>query len=337
LAAINYSDILQVLRQQPSPTTSREDPTFTYADTARGSSDPNTAKSQFVQGLAQNTIVVPPDLPIFFFGMSIQEYRRDSWDKIANLVPKARVLFPLPMSIIEARNVSYDQTPLGLLGGLGYDAILKGVQTFDGSASTALTDLAKQIAVAGTTSTIPAAVLNGLDAAGLEGVKNSVLSAAGLAINEYMTVMLKGPAYGEYTFQWQFSPNSREESDALKAAILHLKNAQAPSLVGHGTAFFGWPHVFRNRFYCRDTGPGTDDISTWLYRMKPSVLTGCSVDYTPSNIPAFKRGTGGAPESVKIMLQFHELEFWVHRGSNAPLSGGGNAAYPGPDVFYGAA
>ena len=127
---------------------------------------------------------------------------------------------------------------------------------------------------------------------------DAAYAAFGVAPNQFLTVMLKGPQYKKHEFSWKLSPRNEQESEAVRKIILTLNNAIAPGVTG---AYFTFPKVFEIKF---------NPNENVLYKFKPAVIESMSVNYAPSGAPAFYRRTN-APDSVELRLQFLELEFWL--------------------------
>jgi hypothetical protein len=123
-------------------------------------------------------------------------------------------------------------------------------------------------------------------------------AALGVAPNQFLTVLLKGPAYKKHDFTWTLSPRNRAESENIRQIIYFLKGAM---LVRRPTlGFFLPPKIFTPKFNKNDN---------YLYKFKPCVLENLSVNYSPSGAPAFYSQTG-APDAVELKLSFLEIEFW---------------------------
>ena len=153
------------------------------------------------------------------------------------------------------------------------------------------------------------------------------MAAAGLSVNQFMTVMLKGPEYKQRRFAWRFSPQSEQETNNLKFIIRLLNNSMAPSLAGIGSAFWAWPKILKPKFV---HSSGEYTLMQNTYGMKPSVITDFSVNYTPNgNFSPFARTR--APTSVDLMITLMELEFWLagdFNDTNATTNSQGSSWIP---------
>lgn len=128
-------------------------------------------------------------------------------------------------------------------------------------------------------------------------------ASAGLAQNEFLTMLFKGPTYKKFNIAWKLSPKNATESQTLNKLLITLKNAQAPSINGAGF-LFNYPKVFWISFKYKSSD------NNYLYKFKPAMLETLMVNYSGGGIPGFYKDTG-APESVIIDCAFTEVEFWL--------------------------
>lgn len=288
-------------------------PTVTAADNVPTTSTPSTTIPQARAGEQLVEARVPLDTPPYYTLIKINHYKRQSWREVGALDLESGVIFPFPQTMVDNQNLSYEIQPLGTLAGMGFDAISSAVNG-NWSLENVKSQISKQFTASQQANNISAIVAAGgdiagaiaADAAGRYG--DAVLAAAGISVNDFMTVMFRGPNYHRRDFMWRFSPRSAAEADALRRAILILKTAAAPSLAGFtGSAFFGWPRIFQVEF--RNVDPNVD-MGLNTFRMKPAVCTDVSVNYTPDGVWAPNRAQ--KPQSVEIRLAFLELEYWLN-------------------------
>jgi hypothetical protein len=134
-------------------------------------------------------------------------------------------------------------------------------------------------------------------------ITGAVQALSGLAPNEFLTMLFKGPSYKKFTLQFLISPNTPKQSEAFREMVVRFKNSMSPSLTALG-AVFKYPNVFQISFN-KTTGSGP-----FLYEFKPAVLESFTVDYAPANVPSFYTGTD-EPESFVLNMDFCEIEFWL--------------------------
>lgn len=258
----------------------------------------------------------------YWLQLDIHKYSRTSWVQVGTLEILRTIVLPLPQMMIDNHSVSYEVQPIGLIGSgiLGAKGLIDSAGNLSQDAIVSALKTAGQGALEGTSGFFLQQILQNSEKAGAlfagsigaqaarQGV-NGVLAAVGVAINEFMTVMLRGPNYKRRDFQWKVSPKSLDETKALKDIEATLNDSMAPRLVGPASAFFGWPLVFRPSFkISQKPFPGID-LALTTFAMKPCVLTDASFNYTGAGQPAFFRG--GGPIDTEIRLSFLELELWL--------------------------
>lgn len=247
-------------------------------------------------------ITLPSDRPPYYFKIDVFEYERKSWRELGSSNLLGSVVLPIPTSIIDNHAVSWSGEEIGIMGAGAGGVVdwINGGMSWPGQddllsgGTDALSRGGKQFA-----GNILGRMAPGIGA----GVENRL----GVAINNYLTMMLKGPTYKEHDLTWSISPNSEEESRRLVALHKLLNDAAAPDIFGYGSAFFAYPRIFRLSFNHDDS---STDMGKILFRFKPSVLATSSWNFTPMNVPAFY-AKSHAPETVQFSLKFVELEFWL--------------------------
>lgn len=297
--------------QTPDPTDGRVG-SSTPASISSGDrtlSDPTAAMARQSASRELSRLTYPADTPPYFLQISVQEYSRKSWRQIADVNPLASVVLPVPGNLIDGQTVDWEGDELGLAGSIAMNG-LSGAGESLGGVKGAL----------GSVERLAGRVAGGVGSALFPGAVGGVLSAQGIAINNYLTMMLKGPTYKRHDFTWVLSPRTPDESTALARIRRLLLDAQAPDLEAMG-AFFKYPCVFNLSF-----NHSSADMTQNLYGFKPCVLTSAVFNHAPNSVPAFFSRTK-MPESIAIRLEFTELEFWLRGdyGSEAfgPSTGGG--------------
>jgi hypothetical protein len=257
----------------------------------------------------------PDDTPPYYFCLTVNDYSRASWVSVGKLNEVARIILPLPREMVDNFNIRYAIEPLGYAGAVGFDTLSGDFsnaawQAAIGTALSGSSQLAQRVGAAGN------AFTKGAQAA---------LGAAGLAVNDFMTVMLKGPDYKRRDFIWRLAPKNAQETSDLRRIIQMINNAMAPSIWGYGSTFFQWPKIFKPSFVFN----GIDMLLAMnTFGMKPSVITDFSINYTPNGVFAPFASTKG-PGSVDIRIAFMELEYWLGNGQNGSVGGDFSDGMPG--------
>jgi len=248
----------------------------------------------------------PLDTPLYYMSMGIAEYSRANWASVGQLKTLTTIVLPLPAQLVDVQQVAFPEKEIGQ-GGRG---ILAGAGYLRGQNQINAKDLGGGLVGAASTEAVHVA-----DTAMKAAVGNrlapdlaATLSAAGAAINNFLTVRLDGLRYMRHRFSWTMSPRNAAESRAIGAIVVALKNAQAPS-VHVGSSFFTWPQIFQLQFK-NQLGV---DMGVRLFGFKPAVLESAVFNYAPGATPAFF-GDTRYPEGVTVQLDFLELELWL-RGS----------------------
>jgi hypothetical protein len=130
---------------------------------------------------------------------------------------------------------------------------------------------------------------------------------AGIAPNEFVTLLFKGPTYKKHRLSWKLLPSSFDESIIIRDIVIKLNNLAAPGLSSNGF-LFDFPYLVYPSYR-----PNAD----WMYKFKPCVITAVETDFAPTRIPAFytsrKQNSNEAnpPEAVTITIELTEIEFWL--------------------------
>lgn len=129
------------------------------------------------------------------------------------------------------------------------------------------------------------------------GAASTVAGMAGVAINPFLWMMFKSPAFKEFTLTWTFAPNNEQESNLLASIIRNFKINSLPSASG---AFYEYPDVALIRLFPNDV---------FTFKFKPCAVQSVQVDYTGGGVPSFF--ANGAPTIVNLTLFLKEIELWT--------------------------
>lgn len=268
----------------------------------------------------------PLDTPMYYTRIEVCQFARRTWASVGTLTAENTIVLPVPEQVIDALSQQFATVPIGLVGAAGMG--LFGSSSVKNAAAGAVNGIAEALAAGGVR----------LGKAGLDILTNGKLSPAvdgflasqGLTLNDFLTVLYKGPDYKQFRFSWNLTPRTVQESQVIKQIEYVLKNAQAPSWNGGAGAFFAWPRVFRISF----GRPGVD-MGDRLFRFKPAVARAMAFNYAPGGVPSFYGGgsdtngnwqASGYPESVRLEAVFEEVELWVNdAGKQNAYTGASNA------------
>ncbi len=263
-----------------------------YAATlaAQGSSNPNQVIAATTAD-SGGTLQVVNDQTPYFLQVDISDYHRTSWNDVGQFVANTSVILPMPVNIGTRQSVQWDKKKLGLGGAAAISGLNGNLNPFKGvDPSTA------------------AGALIGKTATTFAGgnVVNGGLAYYGLAENSFEVLTMICPTLKEYTFRFELSAKTPQESYNLQSLFNILSGAAAPGL-GDGAAsmFFTFSKMVMLTFH----GPQST-LEGQLFAFKPAVIVDLAWDFAPQGQPSFYAGTG-APESIVLQLSLTELEFWL--------------------------
>jgi hypothetical protein len=245
--------------------------------------------------------------------MALQFYRyqfkNDSFQK---RVLHNTILLPVPIQLVEALNIQYNESSLGAIRGQLSDLAGRGdIEGAAGLGATLLTTTAKNVGamvtggISGLKDSIREAGSSlgiGLLAAGKFGRGGTGAVAAGLnrffgsAPNPMITTLFQGVGLRSHSFNWKLAPSSQLESDALAAILDSLR---ASALPGRGLANFTLNFPDECEIYIMGTN------TKYMYHFKTAIIKTMSTNFAPDGVLSFF-GTTGAPTAVTLDLQLGE-------------------------------
>ena len=240
---------------------------------------------------------------IIFTVYETKREARNSQDKTKAI---ARITLPMTQELQVSYNAGYANPDLGGVMAAAISAVEKMAKPVgEGAFSDKVIEVGKSIG--GLVKEAPAAVVN--QALGLLGSAGgvAVATAFGVARNPHKATLFEGTDFRSHSFSFRFSPVRASESDAIKNIIQIFKYHMHPGYVegeiaGAGNHFFTTPEFFEIEL----SNKGKYTVSDY----RTCVLKGMSVNYQPSNYPAYARvaGSDPAPMEVIMNLEFQETE-----------------------------
>ncbi len=255
---------------------------------------------------SSNNVYYPLEIPKYYLRLEVSNYSRASLLRLGTLVTIGNIILPLPHVLIDAHNVSYDAKPFG--PGVGAFLTARGGPGRPDNVLSASQPIERQFQELGV-------AFGGAAQSILGSLVGTILNPAqaflGIAPNRFLTVLLEGPAYKEFTLTWRFSPKTEQESEALRIIRRDLNNYMSPGL-GVGGLVFRFPKIFKISIMPN---------SKYMYKFKPAVIKGFHCNYTPGGQAAFYKARPGtdnlpAPEGIDMALTFLELEYWLEGDYN---------------------
>ena len=220
----------------------------------------------------------------------MSDYYRPSIFKAPKININSQVTLPIAANLVDTQRVTYAEESLGALVGAAAEGAQPG-----------------QIAAGALLRGAVGGIERGLSVLGAGAAVPAVLQQFGVAANPFLTVMFKSPQFKRHQFAWRLSPNSRDETEALKRIIDRFRWASLPRALGSvGGAFLTYPNIVNVKFIPNEE---------YMYVFKPCVIDSVSVAYAPNNIPAFF-GRSQAPVEVELTLSLLEVEYWVQNHFN---------------------
>ena len=128
--------------------------------------------------------------------------------------------------------------------------------------------------------------------------------------NPRSELLFQKPAQRTFSFDFDFSPRTAEESESVYNIIQTFKRHAYPSL-SHGGVFYNFPSEFQIEYYKCTVDPKTGEVSSvvendWLNRLTRCALQSIVVDYSPHG--SYQTFENGAPTQMKLTLEFGEME-----------------------------
>lgn len=211
---------------------------------------------------------------------------------VAKNLTQAHIALPLPENIQDTLNLNYETTDLG--------AVAAGVKTgqavsgalANGNITDAMSTLAGRLPGDATFLARTLAQLSG-------PVAGALNISQGNVPNPFTTAIFKSVELRRHNFNFRLVPETPEDSVVIRDIVNRFKLESLPKRQGN---FLKMPSEVEIEFF------GTNA----LFGMSRCVIQGITVNYNPSNQPAFFKNSGsglfGAPQAVELQLQISEIE-----------------------------
>jgi hypothetical protein len=209
----------------------------------------------------------------------------------AKNITDAHIALPLPENLQETLNLNYDTVDLGAVAaGIATGEAVSGALE-KGGPGAALGTFAGRL---GGDAKFLARTL-----AQISGSVGGALSiAAGNVPNPFTTAVFKNVELRRHNFNFRLVPETPEDSQVIQSIINKFKSESLPRREGN---FLKMPKEVEIEFF------GTNA----LFGFGRCVVQGITVNYSPSNQPAFFKNDGGlvgAPQAVELQIQLSEVE-----------------------------
>lgn len=124
-------------------------------------------------------------------------------------------------------------------------------------------------------------------------------AAAGLALNPFLWMLFKQPAFKEYNFTWILTASNEEESNDIRTVINYLKENMLP---GQAFPLYTYPNIALIKFLPNDK---------FMFRFKPCAVQSVAVDYTTAGPSFFKKTE--APTIITLSVSLKEIDLWTQQ------------------------
>lgn len=230
--------------------------------------------------LTESPVMSFPD-PVgeYYMSMEFQSYSRPSPQMEAIFRRFKKIVLPVPRDLKESIELNVDAKAQGAAGGIAD----LGIDLLRGAGARAGGEFAIAYSYA---------------AQAVEGLGEMLGQALGAVPNPHLQAIFSGVEMRSHTFQWTFAPRNPQESRNLKAIINEIKKNSLPAYSTQGTAALQYPPMVELK------------IMPWennLIRFKKCLVKSVSVNYAPSGLPSFFRGTR-EPTMIQLEIQFLETE-----------------------------
>jgi len=223
-----------------------------------------------------------------YISFSFREYRRRSIFEQPFLEDIGMIRLPIPNNLIDAQEVNYNQTDNSLIGGAIIENMLTGTKN--------VADIARNITAAGRVAG------GGVAAAAIaSAAPDRLLQLGGLVQNPFLTVLFKSPTFKRYQFSWTLAPDNPQEAEIMANIINKFKYHQLPGL-SHATAgtLLSYPDMAIVQLFPDDR---------YLFKFKPCVIEGVTINYTPGGQPSFT--SIDSPNLAILTISILEIEYWT--------------------------
>ena len=210
----------------------------------------------------------------------------------AKNITQAHIALPLPENIQDALNINYETADLGMVAaGIASGQAVSGAME-SGGVGAALQTLGSRLPGDAEYLARSAAQLAGPIGAGINTVMGNVP-------NPFTTAVFRSVELRRHMLNFKLVPETPQDSEIIKRIVNRFKKESLPA---GGGAFLPMPSEVQVDFF------GTNA----LYAFGRCVIQGVTVNYNPSNAPAFYKNAGqgliSAPQAVELQLQLSEIE-----------------------------
>lgn len=258
-----------------------------------------------IAALSPQNYVFPSDLTQkFWIRFNFKKYNRDA--NVGAAYASDTIRLPIPSNLLDNYSIQYNVVSLGALGGTNANIVNDFVNDLGGQFGNDKEAAFRNLGSAINTQLLnseTAGVLARRAASGFsDAVGTTIDQVQGNILNPYATQAFQGVDFKQHEFSWKFSPRDPNESQALMFIIQKFKFHAAPQLSNNGMRM-SYPSICTPELYTGTAG------NKYLFPFKPCFITAVNVNYAPSGVPSFFKGTNAPTEvELRISLRENELE-----------------------------
>lgn len=257
----------------------------------------------------------------YYSSITLYDYKRPNMMDTAKPAKYQTIYLPLPDGLRDVTQAEWGDASQGALGTLFQNkgGIASGATD---AIAAALLGSAGSIASSAKTAILGTSTLGQMTSSAIDNmIPPESLTAfvqqtidGGAAQNPNPTQIFRGPSLRSYSLGWTFAPRSRVESQNAKLIIKALKQASLSTpRYNNSMAIMAYPQLAQVNFYPWDNNSGSNKHG-WspnsIIRYKISAITSVSVNYAPSNVPAFN-ADDERPAIITVNVDFKETEYMV--------------------------
>lgn len=231
----------------------------------------------------------------YWIRFNFKEYDRASVGSTANFISGDSIRLPTPANLLDNYSLQYNTTNLGALGGVGAEKVAEILNSTSASPQE-IYNTARGVNEVLFSQEMVGVMLRRAAGALSDSVQTSIDQITGNILNPYATQAFQGVDLKSHQFTWRFSPRDPQESNQLRFIINKLKFHSAPVTSNSGLRM-KYPSVVVIEIY----------NGGYLFPFKPCFISGITVNYAPSGVPAFFKGTN-APTEIELSMSLREIE-----------------------------
>lgn len=267
-------------------------------------------KQEKAKEFGPRTVTFPMEERPHYMQLTFTEYVNTDPEVNKLAVPQDKIvkhlILPIPAQLADGYNIRHAGTEFGVLGALAFSsgrAISNVLDKIDTTYGATLEDITNKFQGASTTG-LGKAILRriaSLDA----GVSGAIDRSIGTALNPHLISVFEGVDLRQFQFSWRVYPQSMTESREMQKVLHEIRRLIHPQEnaadIGGSKDIFQikYPHEVYGTIWVEDKP---------LIRIGRSVITNLGINYSPSGVPAFFKGTHD-PVEIEFSINMQEVAY----------------------------